>query len=490
VGRIALGNRFQGIRVSNQQDSPRDSGEANSSIQRPLSAALQISSSSINVDSAKAQPLRQTRKSMSRRSGQDSQPFKAGKWWRVRVRFDMPGVEDRQHKSLKVCPVALRLSKPEVERMATEVIAASGANSKERFERVVLGEGISFREQAKFYLKDAVSRNRKPLRSVTSIQAALNRWILPEIGDLPLSMVDNGTVQPLVRKMYDGGKGLSARTVCKYTEYIRVIVRSLKHKNGEPVHKRIWDAEALDLPIVEYRKQKRPALKVDGVNALIQASKPGQMRILFVLLAATGMRISEALALETKHFINDGRTIVIEQQVDRNCPRIVPYVKTDASYRQIDLHPDIVNYLLPYVSRKTGLIFHTKNHTPYLYGNLAEDWLDPLLAKLRLDESWMGWHSFRRFRNSWLRSQRCLDDILMHWMAHKPLTMSETYSALKDDLDKRWAEVANIGYGFLLPGEDVPSVPRILMAEGSRKSRANSILVNRMTKRSARSSVG
>jgi hypothetical protein len=96
----------------------------------------------------------------------------------------------------------------------------------------------------------------------------------------------------------------------------------------------------------------------------------------------------------------------------------------------------------------------------------------PLLAKLGLDESWMGWHSFRRFRNSWLRSQRCLDDILMHWVAHKPLTMSETYSALKDDLDKRWAEVANVGYGFLLPGEDVPNVPRISIPEGSRKSRA------------------
>ena len=44
---------------------------------------------------------------MSRRSGQDSKPFKAGKWWRVRVRFDAAGAEKRQQKSLKVAPVSL-----------------------------------------------------------------------------------------------------------------------------------------------------------------------------------------------------------------------------------------------------------------------------------------------------------------------------------------------------------------------------------------------
>jgi integrase len=39
------------------------------------------------------------------------------------------------------------------------------------------------------------------------------------------------------------------------------------------------------------------------------------------------MRISEALALEGKHFINDGRTIEVRQQVDRDTPRVVSYLK-------------------------------------------------------------------------------------------------------------------------------------------------------------------
>lgn len=70
----------------------------------------------------------------------------------------------------------------------------------------------------------------------------------------------------------------------------------------------------------------------------------GEEQALCVLVAATGMRISEALALEGKHFINNGRTIEVQQQVDRDTPRIVSYLKTDAASRQIDLCPNVAEY--------------------------------------------------------------------------------------------------------------------------------------------------
>jgi integrase len=217
-----------------------------------------------------------------------------------------------------------------------------------------------------------------------------------------------------------------------------------------------------------------------GIAALIAAAEPGEIQVLFVLLAATGMRISEALALEARHFIHGGRTILVEQQVDKDCPRIIPHLKTDAAFRQIDLHPDVAAYLQRYVSHKTGLIFHTTNNTPYLYGNLADDWLDPLLTILLFYEEEIGWHAFRRFRNTWLRGKRCPEDFLKFWMAHKPKDMSENYSALKEDLAKRWEEVERVGYGFLLSGEDVPNVPRKRRRRGTQKAPATGILVNRM----------
>jgi hypothetical protein len=93
---------------------------------------------------------------------------------------------------------------------------------------------------------------------------------------------------------------------------------------------------------------------------------------------------------------------------------------------------------------------------------LADRWLTPRLVKMGLDEEGMGWHSFKRFRKTWLRGQRCLEDINNFWMAHKPQTMSELYSHLHEDLQVRLDEAERVGYGFALPASNNPSVVPIV----------------------------
>jgi integrase len=117
--------------------------------------------------------------------------------------------------------------------------------------------------------------------------------------------------------------------VNKYVEYIKQVVKSLKAPNGEPVFSRTWDAEVIDLPIVEYSEQKRPSLKATTVSGLVTGST-GQEQALYILLAATGMRISEALGLEVRHIVNV-RTLNVEQQIRKDRPEIVKYLKTNAS---------------------------------------------------------------------------------------------------------------------------------------------------------------
>jgi len=106
-----------------------------------------------------------------------------------------------------------------------------------------------------------------------------------------------------------------------------------------------------------------------------------------------------------------------------------------------------------------------------------------LLTKLGLYEKGMGWHSFKRFRNTWLRKQRVQEDIRLHWLAHQPKEMSEVYSMLKEDIPARLAEAERVGYGFTLPKqkpEVVPSVPRKVLFVVGRKTLATGILINRM----------
>ena len=405
---------------------------------------------------------------MSRRSGQNGTVVIAGKWYRVRWRMDVESQKERINMNEKVAPVVFDKSgnpKPpsiDVLRKAREIVEKSGANSEDRFNRVVLGE-TTFRDQAKTYLHWAQTRDREPIKDTSSIEAALNKWILPEIGDVPLGNVHNITVKPVVDKMK---RSLSARTVNKYVEYIGQVVASLKDgRTGEPIHPRKWDGSVMDLPVVNPKRQRRPALRLDAINTLVSESQ-GDEQSLYVLLAATGMRISEALALETKHFVNDGRTIQVCQQVDRDRPRVVEYLKTDAGYREVDLSKQVAEYLRAYINGKDGLLFETRNGTPYLHNNLEQRWLTPRLQAMQIDEKGMGFHAFRRFRKTWLRGERCQEDINNFWMGHQPETMSELYSRMEFELDRRLQEAEKIGVGFTVPSVEVaPSAPRISEGE-------------------------
>ena len=403
---------------------------------------------------------------MKRRSGQIGTVVIAGKWYRVRWRMDVEGQEKRINMNEKVAPVAFDRNgspKPpsvEVQRKAREIVEKSGANSEERFNRVVLGE-TTFQDQAKTYVRWVQTRDREPIKDTSSIEAALNKWILPEIGDLLLSNVHNITVKPLVDKMK---KSLSARSVTKYVEYVGQIVASLKDgKTGEPIHPRKWDSSVMDLPLVNAKRQRRPALKLDSINTLVWESE-GNEQALYVLLAATGMRISEALALEAKHFVNNSRTIQVCQQVDRDRPRIVEYLKTDAGSREVDLSKEVAEYLRVLINGSDGLLFQTRNGTPYLHNNLEQRWLKPRLQAMKIDEKGMGFHAFRRFRKTWLRGERCQEDINNFWMGHQPETMSELYSRMEFELERRLDEAEKIGVGFIIPVVEVapsaPSAPR------------------------------
>jgi len=81
---------------------------------------------------------------------------------------------------------------------------------------------------------------------------------------------------------------------------------------------------------------------------------------------------------------------------------------------------------------------------------------------MEIDEKGMGFHAFRRFRKTWLRGERCQEDINNFWMGHQPETMSELYSRMEFELVRRLDEAERVGVGFTVPTVEVaPSAPRI-----------------------------
>lgn len=62
-----------------------------------------------------------------------------------------------------------------------------------------------------------------------------------------------------------------------------------------------------------------------------------------------------------------------------------------------------------------------------------------------IDEKGMGFHALRRFRKTWLRGERCQEDINKFWMGHQPETMSELDSGMEFELKRRLDEAERVG---------------------------------------------
>jgi len=386
--------------------------------------------------------------------------------------MDVLGREERRLVREKICPAKGpgRLSESERKRKAKEIIAASGTDTVEYFEKIVASNlGTMFREQADWWLNHMQTRIRRPLASSTfeTWRCCLDKWLLPALGDLPLCAVDNDPVKELVAKMV-ASEELGPKSTNEYIKVVKMVVASAKDpKTRKQLYPVFWDAEYLDLPIVEKRNQKRPAFDGETVTGLVDRAKK-YIQMIYVLEAALGLRIGEVLGLEIdKHFADDFSTVLVRQKV-RKC-EMEDYLKTDNAYRDIDLHSSVVKTLKEFIGLRTsGFLFSSRNGKPLSDSNILNRHLHPSLKELgwsdpKTRDGTAGNHAFRRFRNTFLRKSHVPDDLIQFWLGHAGKSMTDDYSQVRDDLKYRKLVAEQVGIGFELPPQTpsvVPNVPK------------------------------
>jgi integrase len=412
-------------------------------------------------------PVKRTGKAMSRRTGQDGHIERSGNWWVVRWWQDVPGQEKRRHMRSRICPISGpgKLSKSERAHRAREMVAESGADTLEYFNKVVRQEvAWTFREQAACWLESVGKRKRKPVAPSTleDWERILENWLNPQVGDLPLSEINNGAMKKLVAAMSKGG--LSAKTIETYSGVAKMVVASAVNSEGEQLYPRKWNHDFIDMPIVEQSKQNTPSFSAEVMTGLANWKKPRE-RMLFLLCGAGGLRIGEALGLEIdKHISPDFSTVSIRQKA-RHC-KIETRLKTPSAERDVDLHPAIASLLKDYVGqRRSGFLFSSRKGKPLSSSNLIRRHLHPALKELGYINPHTGTHkagnhAFRRFRNTYLRNKtQCPDGLRNYWMGHAGNSMDDLYDKIKEDVQfrKLWAEKS--GFGFELPSV-VPNVPK------------------------------
>jgi len=305
----------------------------------------------------------------------------------------------------------------------------------------------TFRQQSEVWLNHLRTRNRRPIpdSSVPSIRGALNKWLLPALGALPLSDVNHAALRGLVEKMSNAK--LAAKTIGTYIVMAKQIVESLADDDGQPIVPRKWDNGRIDLPIVNKREQRRATLTAMQIEALIAVSDEPWERMLYILCCASGLRISETLALDREHLSDDCSVIYVRQQVKAN--KIVACLKTDAAWRDVDLDPVVAQFLWEYVGNSTGLLFPSRTGTPRSYSNTYNRSLRPKLEKLGFYVPGAGAHCFRRFRAAQLKRAACPDDLRKFWLGHASDDISDHYALqLLEDVDRRKAAAASVGLGF------------------------------------------
>jgi integrase len=273
----------------------------------------------------------------------------------------------------------------------------------------------------------------------------LNKWLNPNLGDLPLSAVDNKAGRELVTKLC--AADLASKTIVEIVGAMKEVVASAIDGNGRQMFPREWNHEYMDVPIIDAKKQYRPTLTPQQLSQVIREAE-GRYGVMYALAAGSGLRAGELLAIRLDPYSEDHttissdcKTIHVRKSV-RGTNEQKP--KTKNAIRSVDLCEALAAFLREFIGdRKSGYVFQSDSGRPLLQSNIIRD----SLGKLNVE----GFHTFRRFRTSQLRKARVPWDLEKFWIGHANKDVTDTYvEQLTGDVEYRreWAE--RVGLGFEL----------------------------------------
>ena len=305
----------------------------------------------------------------------------------------------------------------------------------------------TFGQQGELWLRELATRKRKPVApSTLRVFSSYVRRLTPMIGESKLADINNGVLRDLVQTL-DREK-LSPKTINELVSVVKQVVGSVVDQDGNEVFKRDWNHTFIDLPTVA--DQNQPCLTRQDVERCIENAATEQEKLLYAVLAGTGLRIAEALSIHVAGRA-DQTSWSPESQAIMVCSSIfagkeIARVKTDAARRTVDLDPSLNDLIASFVEHEGiqpgAYLFQARSGRPMHLKTARER-----LAKHKIP----GFHAFRRFRITRLRESGCAEDILRFWVGHEGQNITDRYSKLGEKIDLRLEWSRRAGLGFDLP---------------------------------------
>jgi integrase len=298
---------------------------------------------------------------------------------------------------------------------------------------------ITLHEYALEWVERYLGRGRGGFREGTrdEYRRQLNQYVLEHFPErTKLSEVTPSRVAVFVGWLCDEksqGKTLSDSTVrnimaplraCLATAVREGIIRSNPARDVDLPHR----------PTAEESEEEVRALSREQLSTLLELF-PDRWRLFFTFLATTGLRISEAIALEWRHLELDGSEPHVKVRRALVKGRMGP-PKSRYGRREIPLEHSVVVALREH--RKASdwpgdenLVFPAGNGSPLRPGNLNRRVLQPVREEA--DLSWVGFHTFRHTCATLLFNEGRNAVQVQRWLGHhSPSFTLNTYTHLLD----------------------------------------------------------
>ena len=335
-------------------------------------------------------------------------------------------------------------------------------------------QGLTFKVAAASWLRKGQNRKRRPFSpaTVAGYGSTLNN-LNPLLGEVPLGQITNAkvkdTLEKIAAKPTKSEKPISSKTIEQHFNVIKLVIASIVDMEGEELYHRTWKYDFI-FDNISKSKPSQPCFTTKQVESIIRSAR-GQYAPMYALQAAGGMRWSELLAIKLgvqsedhTTISKDCKTIFVRQRIYKG--KEGP-LKTDSAYREVDLCGEMASYLKQFIgSRTAGFLFHTKSGKPLSQRNILRDSMHKILygqefkngqekivktvhgVAPQMKGTRCASHAFRRYRATHLRTSSIPEDIIRFWLGHADQSITDRYSKMKEDVERRksWADLAGIGF--------------------------------------------
>jgi integrase len=301
----------------------------------------------------------------------------------------------------------------------------------------------TFAEFAASWQRDVLSQHKRSTQS--GDRSRLSRHLIPELGRIAMKDIDRATVQAFVARK---AKTLSGKSI----------------KNLVALLREMWGAARADgysqldpffgLRLPEIGLTNEPSFTLDEMKQIIETAEE-PYKTFFWILAETGARCGEACGLPIKNIMLDALAICITQKVWHGK---IETVKSKRGNRICEISPQLAEHLRGFLRtwrpNKLGLLFATKNGTPWDADVVRKRKLYPLLKTLGFERC--GFHSFRHGNASAMDGENVPMATRLARLGHADIrtTLNYTHRTSEDgrQIAARFGELLTLGHVMMPAG--------------------------------------